>query len=294
MHQPSHRLKTALTIAGSDSSGGAGIQADLKTFQALGVYGMSAITAVTVQNTQKVFAIQQIEPRIVHDQIVCLFEDMPVDAVKIGMVSSVELIDAIARALNAVRRPPVVLDPVMISKSGYALLEPQIAIPKGFTPVFWACGVTPQMAALVAKLFPLAEVVTPNIHEAEALLGDTITSIEDMQRAAASIRRLGAAKVVVKGGHLAGDEAVDILYDGLTFHRLAAARLQTTNTHGTGCTFSSAIAAGLAKGEAFYEAVYKAKHYITGAISHALDIGRGHGPTHHFFDLYSKAGMDDQ
>ena len=276
MHQPSHRLKTALTIAGSDSSGGAGIQADLKTFQALGVYGMSAITAVTVQNTQKVFAIQQIEPRIVHDQIVCLFEDMPVDAVKIGMVSSVELIDAIARALNAVRRPPVVLDPVMISKSGYALLEPQAR------------------QALVAKLFPLAEVVTPNIHEAEALLGDTITSIEDMQRAAASIRRLGAAKVVVKGGHLAGDEAVDILYDGLTFHRLAAARLQTTNTHGTGCTFSSAIAAGLAKGEAFYEAVYKAKHYITGAISHALDIGRGHGPTHHFFDLYSKAGMDDQ
>ena len=274
--QSAHRLKTALTIAGSDSSGGAGIQADLKTFQALGVYGMSAITAVTVQNTRKVFAIQQIDPQIVRDQITCLFDDITIDAVKIGMVSSAELIDAIAKALNGVRRPPVVLDPVMISKSGYDLLKPDAR------------------QALVEKLFPLAEVVTPNIHEAQALLGETITGIEDMHRAAENITRLGAAKVVVKGGHLAGDEAVDILYDGIAFHRLAAPRLHTPNTHGTGCTFSSAIAAGLAKGDTFYDAVRKAKHYITGAIAHALDIGHGHGPTHHFFDLYARARLGDQ
>jgi hydroxymethylpyrimidine/phosphomethylpyrimidine kinase len=270
-----HHLKIALTIAGSDSSGGAGIQADLKTFQALGVYGMSAVTAVTVQNTQKVYAIQQIDPQIVHDQIICLFEDITIDAVKIGMVSSVELIDAIAVALNKVRRPPLVLDPVMISKSGYALLKPDAR------------------QALVAKLFPLADVVTPNIHEAETLVGEAITTIDRMESAARRIIQMGAAKVVVKGGHLSGDQAVDVLYDGHRLHHLSSPRLDTPNTHGTGCTFSAAIAACLAKGDSFYDAVRKAKHYITGAIAHALDIGKGHGPTHHFYDLYAKAGLDD-
>ncbi len=266
-------IKTALTIAGSDSSGGAGIQADLKTFQALGVYGMSAITAVTVQNTRTVHAIQEINPQIVHDQIMCLFEDITIDAVKIGMVSSVKLINAVAQALNKVQRPPVVLDPVMISKSGYDLLKKDAR------------------RALVEKLFPLAEVVTPNIHEAEALAGGTIATPDQMKRAAEKIIQLGAAKVVVKGGHLAGDQAVDILYDGRSFQHLESPRLMARTPHGTGCTFSAAIAAFLARGNSFEDAVRKAKRYITGAIAHALDIGKGHGPTHHFFDLYQRAGL---
>jgi hydroxymethylpyrimidine/phosphomethylpyrimidine kinase len=269
----SQSIKIALTIAGSDCSGGAGIQADLKTFQALGVFGMSAITAVTVQNTQKVYAIQEIEPRMVHDQIMCLFEDMTIDAVKIGMVSSVGCINAIADALGKIRCPPVVLDPVMISKSGYALLKAEAR------------------QALVAKLFPLAEVVTPNIHEAEALVGQPIRNQDQMEAAARQILELGAAKVVVKGGHMSGAQATDILYDGRSFQQLSTPRTATTNTHGTGCTFSSAIAAYLAKGVDFFQAVHMAKIYISGAIAHALAIGKGHGPTHHFYDLYARSGI---
>ncbi|MDA8141294.1 MAG: bifunctional hydroxymethylpyrimidine kinase/phosphomethylpyrimidine kinase [Desulfobacteraceae bacterium] len=268
-----HTLPVALTIAGSDSSGGAGIQADLKTFQALGVFGMSAITAVTVQNTQKVFAVHEVPSQIVHDQIRCLFDDIPIDAVKIGMVSSVPLIEAIAAALANVSRPPVVLDPVMVSKSGYALLNADAR------------------QALTAKLFPLAEVVTPNILEAETLIGSKISTEEEMRVAARKILSLGARKVVVKGGHLSGAPATDILFDGATFQALTAPRIATTNTHGTGCTFSSAIAAHLALGFPFFEAVQKAKTYVTGAIAHALSIGQGHGPTHHFFDLYARAGL---
>ena len=275
MSRTTTSIKVALTIAGSDSSGGAGIQADLKTFQALGVYGMSAITAVTVQNTQKVYAIQEIKPQIVHDQIVCLFEDIVIDAVKIGMVSSVELIRAIAEALHKVQRPAVVLDPVMISKSGYDLLKKDAR------------------RALIENLFPLAEVVTPNIHETEILVGGSINTLEKMEQAAQQIIQLGAAKVVVKGGHLSGNQAVDIVYDGCTFQHLGIQRFKTRNTHGTGCTFSAAIAAGLAKQIPFFEAVQTAKHYITGAIANALNIGKGHGPTHHFFDLYAKEKKHD-
>lgn len=267
-----HSIKTALTIAGSDSSGGAGIQADLKTFQALGVYGMSAVTAVTVQDTRMVHAVQEIDPRIVHDQITCLFDDMTIHAVKIGMASSVRLINAIADALEKVRRPPVVLDPVMKSKSGYALLEANAR------------------QALVERLFPLANVVTPNLHEAETLVGYPIADVEQMKAAARQIVHLGAETVVVKGGHLDGPAATDIVFDGRSFRQLSSPRRPTPNTHGTGCTFSSAIAAYLAGGESFFEAVQKAKAYITGAIEHALDIGKGHGPTHHFFDLYHRAG----
>jgi hydroxymethylpyrimidine/phosphomethylpyrimidine kinase len=269
----SSRLKVALTIAGSDGSAGAGIQADLKTFYALGVYGLCAITAVTVQDTHKVHAVEEISPQIVHDQIVCLFEDIAIDAVKIGMVSSVRVIDAVAEALRKVRRPPLVLDPVMVSKSGYDLLRADAR------------------RALVEQLFPLAEVVTPNIPEAEALTGDTITSPEHMQNAARRIVELGAANAVVKGGHLTGDQAVDILYDGQRFHHLGVPRLDKRPAHGTGCTFSAAIAAGLARGETLFDAVHSAKRYITGAIAHCLDIGKGHRPTHHFFDLYAKAGL---
>lgn len=267
-------MYTALTIAGSDSSGGAGIQADLKTFQALGVFGMSAVTAVTVQNTQKVYDIQEIRPQIVHDQIICLFADIRIDAVKIGMVASIPLIEAIARALGSIATlPPVILDPVMISKSGYALLKSNA------------------QAALVRHLFPLAHVVTPNLPEAEALLGKKITDIGEMRQAAMEIAGLGANQVVVKGGHLGEGNATDVLFDGERCRLLESRRIQTTNTHGTGCTFSSAIAAYMARGEPFFDAVSQAKTYIAGAIEHALPLGKGCGPTHHFFELYRLAGM---
>ena len=266
-------MRVALTIAGSDSSGGAGIQADLKTFQAHGVFGMSAVTAVTVQNTQKVYDIQEIQPKIVHDQIVCLFDDIEIHAVKIGMVSSIELIQTIAKALKAVKPPAIVLDPVMISKSGYRLLNQDA------------------QDALTQYLFPLAEVVTPNIYEAEALIGKKIAGVDDMKSAAIDILKLGSNKVVVKGGHLEEDRATDILYDGQEFKALESRRVETKNTHGTGCTFSSAIAANIALGKEFFEAVTLAKAYITGAIEHSLSIGKGHGPTHQFYDLYAKAGI---
>jgi len=269
-------VRVALTIAGSDSSGGAGIQADLKTFQALGVFGTSAVTAVTVQNTQRVYDIQEMRPQIVHDQIACLFDDFAIHAVKIGMVASVALIEAIARALKAVDRlPPVVLDPVMISKSGYALLKPDAR------------------SALVRHLFPFAQVVTPNLPEAEALLKKEITDIDAMRAAAEEISAMGAKMVVVKGGHLGGDRATDVLFDGERFRLLESPRIDTLNTHGTGCTFSSAIAAYMARGVSFFDAVEKAKQYIAGAIEHAFSLGKGCGPTHHFYELYRRAGMEN-
>jgi hydroxymethylpyrimidine/phosphomethylpyrimidine kinase len=268
--------KVALTIAGSDGSGGAGMQADLKTFHALGVYGVSAVTAVTVQNTQGVYAVQEIDPQIVQDQIACLFDDMTIHAVKIGMVSSIDLIHAVARALTKVVCPPVVLDPVMVSTSGYDLLRPDAR------------------QALLQQLLPLAAVVTPNIREAEAMTGGTISNPEQMKAAACRIVDLGAARVAITGGHLTGDQATDIVYDGRSFLRLDAPRLNTPDPHGTGCTFSAAIAAYLARGAAFFDAVEQAKHYITGAIAHCLPIGSGHGPTHHFYDLYAKAGGLDR
>jgi hydroxymethylpyrimidine/phosphomethylpyrimidine kinase len=269
-------MKVALTIAGSDSSGGAGIQADLKTFQALGVFGMSAITAITVQNTQKVYAVQEMKPEIVEGQILCLFEDTSIHAVKIGMVSSIRLVETISNSLKKVRLPPVVLDPVMISKSGYQLLNQDA------------------QDALIKNLFPLAEVVTPNIYEAEVLIGKKIKDLDEMKDAAQGVLSLGAKKVVVKGGHLGGDLSTDILYDGKKYLSLESTRHDTKNTHGTGCTFSSAIAANLALGKDFFDAVTLAKTYIAGAIEHSLSIGKGHGPTHHFFDLYKNAGLDQE
>ncbi len=269
-------MRVALTIAGSDSSGGAGIQADLKTFQALGVFGTSAVTAVTVQNTQQVYAIQEMRPQIVHDQITCLFDDFPIHAVKIGMVSSIGLIEAIAAALNGIDNlPPVILDPVMVSKSGYDLLQ------------------SDAQAALVRHLFPLARVVTPNLPEAERLLNESIGTLEAMKMAARAIAGLGAGMVVVKGGHLIQDTATDVLFDGENYKMLESRRIETVNSHGTGCTFSSAIAAGMARGDSFFQAVTKAKAYITGAIENAFPLGKGCGPTHHFFDLYRRAGWED-
>jgi hydroxymethylpyrimidine/phosphomethylpyrimidine kinase len=266
-------MKVALTIAGSDSCGGAGIQADLKTFHAHGVFGMSAITAVTVQNTQKVYDVQEIQPEIVKAQILCLFEDIDIHAVKIGMVSSIPLIQIISKTLSQVAAPPIVVDPVMISKSGYRLLNQDA------------------QDALVEHLFPIAEVVTPNIYEAEVLIGEKIETLQGMKAAAHRILELGAGKVVVKGGHLGDELATDVLYDGSEYLELESRRFDTKNTHGTGCTFSSAIAANLALGKDFFEAVSLAKKYITGAIEHSLPIGKGHGPTNHFHDLYEKAGV---
>jgi hydroxymethylpyrimidine/phosphomethylpyrimidine kinase len=276
MSSASHSFKVALTIAGSDGSGGAGVQADLKTFQALGVYGVSAVTAVTVQNTQRVYAVQEIDPQILHDQIACLFEDMTIHSLKIGMVASAELIHAVARALSAVARPPIVLDPVMVASSGYDLLRPDAR------------------QALIEQLLPLATVVTPNIPEAEALAGGTISNPEQMRDAARRIAELGAGNVVVTGGHLTGGLATDILYDGRSFQHLDAPRLDIPAPHGTGCTFSAAIAAFLAKGAHFFDAVQQAKRYVTGAIAHCLPIGKGRGPTHHFYELYARTGLDPE
>ncbi|MDN5300815.1 MAG: hydroxymethylpyrimidine/phosphomethylpyrimidine kinase [Thermoanaerobacteraceae bacterium] len=265
-------MKLALTIAGSDSGGGAGIQADLKTFSAHGVFGMSVITSVTAQNTMGVLGIEDISPEMVLLQMKAVFEDLYPDAVKIGMVSNGEIIRAITEGLKKYEPEEVVLDPVMISKSGSHLLKPEA------------------MEALKKELIPLSLVVTPNLMEAEALSGIKIKGKECMRDAAKRILALGAKTVVIKGGHLAGD-ALDIFYDGKDFYEMASERIVTQNTHGTGCTFSSAIAANLALGYTLLESVKRAKEYITGAIRYSLDIGHGVGPTNHFWNCrkYSSA-----
>ena len=268
-------MKKALTIAGSDSGGGAGIQADLKTFAAHGVFGMSVITAITAQNSLGVLAVQDIRPDIIGKQIEAIFTDMGTDAVKVGMVSQPETIRTIADGLRKYAAPLVVVDPVMVSKSGYHLLQPAAE------------------AVLIQELLPLADVVTPNIPEAEAIVKRPIHTLADMEEAARAIHALGAKNVLLKGGHREED-ATDILFDGQTCQRLTAARVPTKNTHGTGCTLSSAIAANLAKGLAVAAAVVEAKRYITVAIEHALSIGKGVGPTHHFYELYQKAGWPDE
>jgi hydroxymethylpyrimidine/phosphomethylpyrimidine kinase len=272
-------MKTALTIAGSDSCGGAGIQADLKSFSAQGVYGMSVITAVTAQNTQGVFAVQDLTPEIIGQQIDAIFTDIEVDGVKIGMVSQIASIEAISKKLQQYRPKNVVIDPVMISKSGYSLLQPEAK------------------TALIEKLLPLADVLTPNLPEAEAILEEKyqkeikITNVDEMVLAAKEIHKLGPKYVLIKGGHLEG-KAVDVLYDGTDMTFLETERINTKNTHGTGCTLSSAIAANLALGFSIVESVKKAKEYITIAIEQSLEIGKGVGPTNHFYTLYKKAGLN--
>ncbi|RYD04221.1 hypothetical protein N752_15365 [Desulforamulus aquiferis] len=267
-------MKHVLTVAGSDSCGGAGIQADLKTFSALGTYGMSVITAVTAQNTTGVVMVREMDPEMVAAQINCIFEDIKVHAVKVGMVSSAEIITTIGNCLARHRAVNIVIDPVMVSKSRCNLLRPE------------ACE------TLVKVLFPLATIVTPNIPEAEVIVGGTITSLEDMKGAAVKIYNKGAKNVIVKGGHMEGP-AIDVLYDGKQFLQFSGERVATTNTHGTGCTFSSAIAAYLARGLTMTEAIEGAKKYIHRAIAHSFPIGRGVGPTNHFHELYEKAGLLD-
>lgn len=268
-------MKNVLTIAGSDSCGGAGIQADLKTFGALGTYGMSVITAVTAQNTTGVIDVREMDTDIVRKQIECIFDDIVVHGVKIGMVSSIEIIDTIAETLDRKNAVNIVLDPVMVSKSGCHLLRPE------------------SRQELVTRLFPLALLVTPNLFEAAVITGDKIENLGQMEKAAVKIYEMGAQNVVVKGGHLTG-EAIDVFYDGKAFSYITGARIDTKNTHGTGCTFSSAITAFIAKGSAVPDAVRSAKEYINGAIANSLELGHGVGPTNHYYDLYRKAGVIDE
>jgi len=253
------RVARALTIAGSDSGGGAGIQADLKTFSALGVYGMTALTAVTAQNTVTVTAIVELSPDVVAGQIDAVVTDIGVDAAKTGMLSSAAIIETVGERLRYHGIGSLVVDPVMISKSGARLLRPEA------------------VDALRREILPLALVVTPNLHEAGALSGREIRTLAQMEDAARAIADLGPRYVVVKGGHLEG-AAVDVLYDGRTIERLEAPRVPTPHTHGTGCVFSAAITAHLARGADARTAVREAKTFITAAIAAALPIGRGHGP----------------
>jgi len=258
-------MPTVLTIAGSDSGAGAGIQADLKTFAALGVYGTSAITAITAQNTLGVTAVQEVPPGMVAAQIDAVVADIRPDAVKTGMLASAPIIEVVAAKVREHGLPNLVVDPVMVAKSGDRLLREDA------------------VAALRDLLLPLCAVVTPNLPEAEVLAGHSIGSDEDARRAAEEIVGLGAGAVVVKGGHRGTAEAVDILYDGNAFLEYSAPRIDTTSTHGTGCTFASAIAAYLARGEPLAEAVGQAKEYLTEALRRAYPIGGGHGPVHHFY-----------
>ena len=260
---------TALTIAGSDSGGGAGIQADLKTFAALGVYGASVITAVTAQNTLRVTGVHEIPTDLICAQIDAVLSDIGADAVKTGMLSSTAIIEAVADKLAARASGPLVVDPVMVAKSGDRLLREDA------------------VDALRTRLLPLATVVTPNIPEAEALTGRAIGSVDDARAAARDIVGMGAKAVVVKGGHLDGPPK-DLLYDGVRFREYAGARIETTSTHGTGCTFASAIAVGLAKGLSLEEAVGQAKAFVTEAMRRAFAVGQGHGPLHHFFALWDE------
>lgn len=254
----------ALTIAGTDPSGGAGIQADLKTFQELEAYGMSVITAVVSQNTMGVRTFLDLPRELIESQIDAVFEDIRPDAVKLGMLSRPETIQLVVRKIRDHHMQHVVVDPVMVAKSGDALLAEDAK------------------QALIQELLPVSGVVTPNIPEAEAIVGDTIESREEMKDAARQIvETFGATAVVVKGGHMQGD-ARDILYDGSEFEEIVSPRFETKHTHGTGCTFSSAIAAELAKGKSLKQAVHRAKHFISTSISHPLAIGKGNGPVNHW------------
>jgi hydroxymethylpyrimidine/phosphomethylpyrimidine kinase len=254
-------IPRAMTIAGSDSGGGAGIQADLKTFTVLGVFGTSAITALTAQNTTGVTGVVEMAPDFVAEQIDAIMSDIGADAAKTGMLSSAPIIEAVAGAVRRWGLARLVVDPVMIAKSGAPLLRPEAK------------------DALRSVLLPLAMVVTPNLHEAGALVGHPVHTVDEMREAARAIHGMGPAYVVVKGGHLAdSDQSVDVLFDGAAFLEFPAPRAQTKHTHGTGCIFSAAIAAGLAKGQAVPDAVARAKQVITVAIAAGLPIGRGHGP----------------
>lgn len=268
---PAAPVPIALTIAGSDSGGGAGVQADLKTFSALGVYGASVLTALTAQNTRAVTAVHDVPAAFVRAQLRAVFDDLNVAAVKIGMLSQAAVIAVVAEELAARPDLPVVLDPVMLSKSGAALLQPDA------------------VQALRGALLPRARVITPNLPEAAVLLGTTEAAVQaDPAAACAALRRLGAAAVVLKGGHAGGARSDDLLDADGALTWLRGERLDTRNTHGTGCTFSAALAAGLAHGLELHAAARAAKRYVHGALAQAdaLQVGAGCGPVHHFHALW--------
>jgi len=260
-------IPKVLTVAGSDSGAGAGIQADLKTFAALRVYGTSALTAVTAQNTLGVTAIQALPPKMVAAQIEAVVTDIGANALKTGMLANAAIIDIVARKIQQHGLRNLVVDPVMVATSGDLLIKKNA------------------VGALRTRLIPLATVVTPNIPEAEELTGMAVRGANDIEAAAERIIAMGAKSVVIKGGHRPGP-ALDFFYDGKKSRGFQEPRVRTKNTHGTGCTFSAAIAAYLAKGEQIERAVFLAKKYITGAIAAAFAVGDGHGPVHHFHRLW--------
>jgi len=265
----------ALTIAGSDSGGGAGIQADIKAMEANGVFATSALAAVTAQNTETVAEAHDLPPSLVAAQIDAVAEDMDVRAAKTGMLSAPSIIEAVADRVRAHSLWPLVVDPVMISKTGFKLLKDEA------------------IDTLLDELLPLATLITPNVHEAAHLTDvDDIETVDDLRVAAEALFERGPDAVLVKGGHLANEEeAVDVLVDGAEERIFTAPRIDTEHTHGTGCTYASAIAANLAKGHELYAAVARAKRYVTGAIRHALPLGHGRGPTNHFFHLDPEAAL---
>ena len=261
-------MKTALTIAGSDCSGGAGIQADIKTMSALGVYGMSVIVSIVAENTSRVISIEDVSPKMIASQLDAVFEDIEVDAVKVGMLTSPECMTTVANRLRQYSPKHIVVDPVMYATDGSPLMQESA------------------IDTFIGEIIPLATMLTPNIPEAERIVGKKITTVDDIKEAAAQIKKLGAKAVLIKGGHYDGD-ALDILFDGQNYHTYVHKRINSKNTHGTGCTLSSAIASYLARGFSPEIAVKNAKEYITGAIENGLNIGKGHGPTHHFYKFYS-------
>jgi len=265
-------MKKVLSIAGSDCSGGAGIQADLKTFSAHGVFGMSVVVSVVAENTSRVIDIQDVTPDMIEKQIDAVFEDIEVDAVKVGMLSTPECMRAVAAKLRQYKPKNIVIDPVMYAKNGCPLMDPNAT------------------DELIATIIPLADILTPNMPEAEKIAGMTIENAANIEDAARQIHSMGCRNVLVKGGHAVEgvEAALDILFDGGNFYRFEVPRIATKNTHGTGCTYSSAIASNLALGLSINSAVAAAKEYVTTAIRHSLPIGKGHGPIHHFYDLYNK------
>ncbi len=263
------RVYKALTIAGSDSGAGAGIQADLKTFAAFGVYGTSVITAITAQNTKGVTRILELPPDLVAAQIDAVIGDIGTHALKTGMLANSAIIEVVAEKIREYGLQNLVVDPVMVAKGGDLLLRQEA------------------IETLRSRLIPLATIVTPNLPEAEQLTGIPGSRLQDIKESARRIINMGAKSVVIKGGHHKGP-ATDIFYDGKKFHELKTARVRTPHTHGTGCTFSAAIAANLAKGENLEKAVVLAKRYITQAIRKGFAIGAGHSPVHHFYHFWTR------
>lgn len=261
------KIPVSLTIAGSDSGGGAGIQADLKTFSALGTFGCSVITAVTAQNTTGVYGIHEIPLDIIESQIDAVLNDLNPNVIKTGMLASIEVIKLISEKIKSSKTKNIVVDPVMIAKGGDKLIQDNA------------------IGHLISELLPLSTVVTPNIPEAEVLSHMSINNTQDIESAAKIIHKMGPDFVVIKGGHSNDSKSNDIIFDGQKFTTLEANRILTTNTHGTGCTYASAIAAGLAKNYSVEKSVKEAKDYVTEAIKNEPGLGNGHGPLNHFFML---------